>query len=135
LRERAGSGKSKKPKQRDEDHITPPSGPSTQSHINFFEDLEVVSLFRALGLSHLYSCGSQKAIPTVIKGLKKNDPAEQDKGVPLAPSAKDLKPWYSERSSEREADIEEDRRCVCALIDLQNPHKNRTESAILRAKP
>ena len=33
-----------------------------------------------------------------IKATKKVTPAETEKGIPLAPLAKDLKPWYSERT-------------------------------------
>ncbi|KAF8917557.1 hypothetical protein CPB85DRAFT_170633 [Mucidula mucida] len=52
--------------------------PTSGGHINFFEDLE------------------QSAIITSTRSTKKADPVETDKGVPLAPSAKDLKPWYSQ---------------------------------------
>jgi hypothetical protein len=38
------------------------------------------------------------------------EPAEVDKGVPLAPSAKDLKPWYSEKSHERNQEVAEEKR-------------------------
>ena len=45
---------------------------------------------------------------------KKADPAETEKGVALAPSAKDLKPWYSERTRlvEQQDEIDDDRRQV-----------------------
>jgi hypothetical protein len=43
---------------------------------------------------------------------KKADPAESEKGVPLAPSAKDLRPWYSEKTRlvEQQQEIDDDRR-------------------------
>lgn len=36
----------------------------------------------------------QSSIAASVKATKKA-PAETEKGVPLAPSAKDLNPWYS----------------------------------------
>jgi hypothetical protein len=49
-----------------------------------------------------------------IKATKKVTPAETEKGVPLAPSAKDLKPWYSERTREHptEEEVQDEKRCV-----------------------
>ncbi|KAG5637598.1 hypothetical protein H0H81_003989 [Sphagnurus paluster] len=92
LRERAGViEKSSKKRRKDEDLdkiIAEGSStrgavlPTTGGHINFFEDLEHTNIAAA------------------IKATKKAEPAETEKGVPLAPSAKDLKPWYSERRSE-----------------------------------
>jgi len=41
-----------------------------------------------------------------IKATKKVTPAEAERGVPLAPSAKDLKPWYSGRTREQPAEEE-----------------------------
>ncbi|KAF8163932.1 hypothetical protein K438DRAFT_273109 [Mycena galopus ATCC 62051] len=52
--------------------------PTTDGHINFFEDLE------------------HNAIATAIQTAKKTEPIETERGVPLAPSAKDLRPWYTE---------------------------------------
>ncbi|KAF8639376.1 hypothetical protein AX17_001532 [Amanita inopinata Kibby_2008] len=60
--------------------------PTTDGHINFFHDLE------------------QSTIAAAIKATKKVVPAATDKGIPLAPSEKDLKPWYSERDSEKHGD-------------------------------
>jgi hypothetical protein len=40
---------------------------------------------------------------------KKSDPVETEKGVPLAPSAKDLKPWYVTNGSEKEQDGEKEK--------------------------
>ena len=38
---------------------------------------------------------------------------ETDKGVPLAPSEKDMKPWYSEKGKGRTLDeMDKDMRCV-----------------------
>jgi hypothetical protein len=44
---------------------------------------------------------------------------EADKGLPLGPSAKDLKPWYSEKAttSRPDQEIEDERKCaVCCDI-------------------
>ena len=35
------------------------------------------------------------------KGKGKEGNEATDKGIPLAPSAKDLKPWYSERKKDK----------------------------------
>ena len=49
-----------------------------------------------------------------IVSTKVNKPAtETDKGIPLAPSEKDLKPWYSEKGKGRLVDdMDKDMRCV-----------------------
>ena len=47
-----------------------------------------------------------------IKATMKVTPAETEKGVPLAPSAKDLKPWYSERTQEKPAEEQDEKRYV-----------------------
>jgi hypothetical protein len=39
---------------------------------------------------------------TAIRATKKTAQLEAEKGVPLAPSAKDLKPWYSEHDKGNE---------------------------------
>ena len=33
-----------------------------------------------------------------VRSTKKAPPAESEKGIALAPSAKDLNPWYSDRN-------------------------------------
>ncbi|EPQ51670.1 hypothetical protein GLOTRDRAFT_65874 [Gloeophyllum trabeum ATCC 11539] len=72
--------------------VTEPSaGPSTgrdeadrlttaRGHINLFADIE------------------QQSISEALRKVKKSVPAETEKGVPLAPSEKDLNPWYSDKS-------------------------------------
>ena len=52
-----------------------------------------------------------------IKATKKVTPDESEKGVPLAPLAKDLKPWYSERAREQPAaeEVQDEKRCVLSL--------------------
>jgi len=40
---------------------------------------------------------------TAIRATKKTAQSEAEKGVPLAPSAKDLRPWYSEHDKEKES--------------------------------
>ncbi|KAF9073200.1 hypothetical protein BDP27DRAFT_1193760, partial [Rhodocollybia butyracea] len=69
-----------------------PSLSTSGGHINFFEDLE------------------QNAISAAVKASKKTETAETDKGIALAPSAKDLKPWYSDSSHNQDADENNDRR-------------------------
>ena len=69
-----------------------------------------------------------------IKATKKVTPAETEKGVPLAPSAKDLKPWYSERTREQPAEeVQDEKRCVSyprepALNSLISIFRKRDES-------
>ncbi|KAK0208235.1 hypothetical protein DFS33DRAFT_424794 [Desarmillaria ectypa] len=95
LRERAGATSlSKKNTGRDDDmkqlEGAKESLPTSGGHINFFEDLE------------------QNAIITAVRSTKKAEPKDTDKGVPLAPSAKDLRPWYSERNCDRDnAEVDE----------------------------
>ncbi|OAX38482.1 hypothetical protein K503DRAFT_691461 [Rhizopogon vinicolor AM-OR11-026] len=90
LRERAGLGKGKGKKKEDdmkpiEDaKIAIAASSSNKGHINLFEDLE------------------QQEMITSIRATKKTMPSETERGVPLAPSAKDLRPWYSERDKEKE---------------------------------
>ncbi|KAF9561499.1 hypothetical protein CPC08DRAFT_722735 [Agrocybe pediades] len=100
LRDKAGIQTDKKKKRRDDDdlkHIASSSSmqvaalPTTGGHINLFEDLEV------------------KAMVAAIKVPKKGS-AETEKGVPLAPSAKDLKPWYSERTKDKGEEVEDDKK-------------------------
>ncbi|KAJ7665000.1 hypothetical protein B0H17DRAFT_1091082 [Mycena rosella] len=95
LREHAGSNKApKKRKDDDREELTaggsaqPAILPTTDGHINFFEDLE------------------HNAIATTIRTTKKTESAETDRGFPLAPSAKDLKPWYIERAKNPEEEEE-----------------------------
>ncbi|KAL0960462.1 hypothetical protein HGRIS_005505 [Hohenbuehelia grisea] len=107
LRERAGihaASSSKKPRRKDEEKELDraiirgsaaaeagPSLPTTGGHINFFEDLEL------------------SAIPAATVN-KKGDLVETEKGVPLAPSSKDLNPWYAAREEEKLDDAAEQRR-------------------------
>lgn len=60
--------------------------PTTNGHINLFEDLE----------------HAQQTIAAAIRSSSKKaqvSTAESEKGVALAPSVKDLNPWYSERNA------------------------------------
>jgi len=99
LREKSGvlDKKEKKKKRRDDDDLKDlaansstrgPVLPTSNGHINLFEDLE------------------QSALMAAIKATKKVSLAETEMGVPLAPLAKDLKPWYSERTREQPAEEE-----------------------------
>ncbi|KAK2464032.1 hypothetical protein APHAL10511_003976 [Amanita phalloides] len=56
--------------------------PTTDGHINFFQDLEQTELVKT------------------IKTTKTPAAAANDKGVALAPSKEDLRPWYSSRKGE-----------------------------------
>lgn len=49
----------------------------------------------------------------IVSTKVKKPAAETDKGVPLAPSEKDLKPWYSDKGKGRMVDdMDNDMRCV-----------------------
>lgn len=67
--------------------------PTTNGHINFFEDLEQSSM--------------AAAIKSTVKAKAAAVAAEAEKGVPLAPSEKDLKPWYSEKGKREAGTMEE----------------------------
>ncbi|PPQ98091.1 hypothetical protein CVT26_003261 [Gymnopilus dilepis] len=93
LRTRAGLDKAEKKKRPDDDMkaiastsaIQEPVLPTTNGHINLFEDLEITAMALAAKVS------------------KKKTPVEAEKGVALAPSAKDLNPWYSEKSKNKDS--------------------------------
>ena len=86
---------------------------TANGHINFFEDLERVRpwfcgslLWGILVVADLYAGRSQTVIPVhgpgrSTKGPKGTAKAEDEKGVALAPSAKDLNPWYVKSGSRR----------------------------------
>ncbi|KAF9527874.1 hypothetical protein CPB83DRAFT_855341 [Crepidotus variabilis] len=83
--------------------------PTTNGHINLFEDLE----------------HTQKTIAAAIRSSSKkastaSSSTETEKGVPLAPSTKDLNPWYSERNSSKDEAKE--------LEDREKERKRREES-------
>ena len=54
-------------------------------------------------------------IKTTGRGPAGSSGTEQ--GIPLAPSKKDRKPWYSDRDHERNREVDEDKRCVPMPID------------------
>ncbi|KAG1764336.1 hypothetical protein EDD22DRAFT_883923 [Suillus occidentalis] len=95
LRERAGLGKGKGKKKEDDMKVIEDAKASilakdsNQGHINLFEDLE------------------QQEMITSVRASKKATQLEAEKGVPLAPSAKDLNPWYSERDKGQESQEDE----------------------------
>ncbi|KAF8629685.1 hypothetical protein AX15_003326 [Amanita polypyramis BW_CC] len=107
LRQRAGVGAdSKKKSRRQEDReeqrmlegrtkldVTSESAPlpTTNGHINFFQDLEHGELTAA------------------FKVTNKSSSVSTEKGFPLAPSKEDLSPWYSSRKGD--ASIENDKEC------------------------
>ncbi|KAJ6619291.1 hypothetical protein B0H10DRAFT_2026819 [Mycena sp. CBHHK59/15] len=98
LRERAGANKPNKRKDDDLEALTaggsaqPAVLPTTDGHINFFQDLE------------------HNEIATAIRTTKKTEPVETDRGFPLAPSAKDLKPWYTERAVDPNEEVVDEKR-------------------------
>ncbi|KAI5885076.1 uncharacterized protein SCHCODRAFT_02645027 [Schizophyllum commune H4-8] len=111
LRDRAGISDKKKKSRRDDDDKLASSVPNsvnaelgaplprTNGHINFFEDLEQSSMVAAIKSSS----ASKKAGPSTST-------AEDDKGIALAPSERDLNPWYSSREMPPPTDKEEQRR-------------------------
>ncbi|KAJ7641031.1 hypothetical protein FB45DRAFT_988060 [Roridomyces roridus] len=106
LRERAGSKPSGSKKRKDDDDMKalaaaggsmqPAVLPTTGGHINFFEDLEQSTIATAIRTA------------SASKGKNQTDPVETDRGFPLAPSARDLKPWYTERGTKESASTEEE---------------------------
>ncbi|KAK0478381.1 hypothetical protein IW261DRAFT_1565359 [Armillaria novae-zelandiae] len=126
LRERAGAASHPKKKGRDDDmkqlEAAKESLPTSGGHINFFEDLE------------------QNAIITAVRSTKKAEPKETDKGVPLAPSAKDLRPWYSERNRDRdntEVDevVQERRKRDTARKSIHDPLTSITHQLASKSSP
>ncbi|KAG2126119.1 hypothetical protein BD769DRAFT_1735552 [Suillus cothurnatus] len=117
LRERAGLGKGKGRKKEDDmkaiddARASVVAKDSNQGHINLFEDLE------------------QQEMITAIRATKKTAQLEAEKGVPLAPSAKDLKPWYSEhdKGNEHQKDEKSER---LRLRDLASKTMNDPLTAI-----
>ncbi|KAI5830230.1 hypothetical protein K523DRAFT_337091 [Schizophyllum commune Tattone D] len=111
LRDRAGISDNNKKSRRDDDDKLASSVPNsvnaelgaplprTNGHINFFEDLEQSSMVAAIKSSS----ASKKAGPSTST-------AETDKGIALAPSERDLNPWYSSREMPPPTDKEEQRR-------------------------
>ena len=49
---------------------------------------------------------------------KAKETAETEKGIPLAPSAKDLKPWYSEKRKDDEVPADDLERYVNMLLSM-----------------
>ncbi|KAJ7495377.1 hypothetical protein FB451DRAFT_365570 [Mycena latifolia] len=113
LRERAGSSKSSKKRKPDDLEELTAGGnaqaavlPSTGGHINFFEDLE------------------HTAIATAIRATttKKTEPVETDRGFPLAPAAKDLNPWYTQRAADPDEEpLDEKRKRDTARKSVHDP--------------
>ena len=53
----------------------------------------------------------KQAVLAQARSTRKAAP-ETDKGIPLAPSEKDLKPWYSAKDSDQSRETDEGKRCV-----------------------
>ena len=79
--------------------------------------------YNALSIIELDVTFTQNAAVLASRVAKKADPAESEKGVPLAPSAKDLRPWYSEKARlvEQQQEIDDDRRHVHRLSHHTSP--------------
>ncbi|TFY70076.1 hypothetical protein EVJ58_g55 [Rhodofomes roseus] len=97
LRQRAGLANQHKRKPQDEEEggeaektEAGPSSITSGGHINLFEDIE------------------RQMIPVYGRSTNKVAP-ETEKGIPLAPSEKDLKPWYSNRHDGKGKDRDEAR--------------------------
>ncbi|KAF9816867.1 hypothetical protein IEO21_03841 [Rhodonia placenta] len=93
LRQRAGGARTKDRHEDDSDETALQPGPSSIAsggHINLFEDLE-------------------RSMFSDPRSTKKAPP-ETEKGIPLAPAAKDLNPWYSDGASGKERETNEDRK-------------------------
>ncbi|KAF7311310.1 hypothetical protein MKEN_01032700 [Mycena kentingensis (nom. inval.)] len=52
----------------------------------------------------------QNAVAAMRTTTKKTESVETDRGVPLAPSAKDLKPWYTKKGGTDEEEVVDDKR-------------------------
>ncbi|CAK5274416.1 unnamed protein product [Mycena citricolor] len=120
LRERSGGKKMSK--RREEEKILeqatshgslkPAVLPTSGGHINFFEDLE-------------HARPAPNAIAASVRtATKKTDPVETERGFPLAPSAKDLKPWYTTKvveSNDQEEVVDEKRKRDTARKSIHDP--------------
>ncbi|KAL5525838.1 hypothetical protein ACEPAG_7175 [Sanghuangporus baumii] len=123
LRERAGTASSSKSRRREDEKreqellaqaadpdarreaLAPVSssisGLGSGKHINLFEDLEQSLATSALATSReLQKLGKAKT----------KEAAELEKGIPLAPNKKDLKPWYSERKKNDDGPVDDSKR-------------------------
>ncbi|KAJ3771612.1 hypothetical protein FB446DRAFT_96110 [Lentinula raphanica] len=111
LRQKSGSGSSQKRVDDELRQLASTSSATTSTislsnsggHINFFEDLE------------------QNAIVAAAKASKKALPAETDKGIALAPSVKDLNPWYSGSSNHKEEENVDKRKRDTARKSIHDP--------------
>ncbi|KAI0821253.1 hypothetical protein BC629DRAFT_1278047 [Irpex lacteus] len=94
LRQRVGLPNTSSSRRRaDDEEEQPQAGPSSLTsggHINLFEDLERVMAIRT---------SSKTAAPTTT-----------EQGIPLAPTEKDRKPWYSEKEHGLPKELEGDKR-------------------------
>ncbi|KAF8139615.1 hypothetical protein EV363DRAFT_1151589 [Boletus edulis] len=126
LRERAGIGGKGKDKGSDVQGSTAAgleqgsaTGSGSGKHINLFEDLEQVSVASTSCLRPLTS------------------PSEAEKGVPLAPSAKDLNPWYSDKARDRGQLVEDekDERRDLRFKSMNDPLTSITQQLAARSSP
>ena len=76
--------------------------PTTDGHINFFQDLEQVLCHLSWLVAWVYAemC-TQSSFVAAIATKKKGSSVSTDQGVPLAPSKEDLRPWYASKTGER----------------------------------
>ncbi|KIL60782.1 hypothetical protein M378DRAFT_130349 [Amanita muscaria Koide BX008] len=71
--------------------------PTTGGHINFFQDVEKNELATTIKTTTAKQVASSSSLST-------------DKGIALAPSEKDLNPWYSNRRKEGEEEVDGDKK-------------------------
>lgn len=89
-----------------------------KGHINLFGHLESVRFLSCSSIPsslrpYSFQATASAALTAstkLAKASKDSKEKEDEKGIPLAPSKKDLKPWYSEREMDPEKGRDEDRR-------------------------
>ncbi|KAF8439307.1 hypothetical protein L210DRAFT_3480679 [Boletus edulis BED1] len=76
---------------------------------------------------------------TAMRATKKTSPSEAEKGVPLAPSAKDLNPWYSDKARDRgqlvEDEKDERRQRDLRFKSMNDPLTSITQQLAARSSP
>ncbi|KAF5379311.1 hypothetical protein D9757_007662 [Collybiopsis confluens] len=90
---------------------------TSNGHINFFEDLE------------------QNAIATSVRAAKKTASAETEQGVALAPSAKDLNPWYSDTKPKDVVENDDRRKRDTARKSIHDPLTSINHQLASSSKP
>lgn len=86
-----------------------------------------ISIYLRIWNGHVASRNTQTFPLTVVTAQQsisairstKAPAPETDKGFALAPSAKDLNPWYSDRNHEKNRELEDGRKYVAVKLHLQ----------------